>query len=558
MISICIYINKAIRHAKAPALMAVLLTAVLSLTGCLDENPRDSITEDEAYGTASNLLLNTVGTIYNYIGGSQESQGLQGTYRGVYDYNTFTTDEAMLPTRGGDWYDGGFWQSLYLHTWASTDSPLYSTWTYLYKVVALCNKSLRTLEQRKSLLTAAQYQEAQAELRGVRAMFYWYLMDLFGRVPLVTEADVPVDSVRQFSRGEVFSFVYSELADVAPSLPSVHSNLQNDWYGRFTRPVAHFLLAKLALNAEVYSDDDWTDGVYPDGAQIKLDVAGKALNAWEACEAWCDSVTAAGYKLEEDYQANFAVHNETSAENIFIIPMDKFLYANQFQYLFRSRHYNHGSAIGQDSENGSCATLSTARAYGYGTDSVDTRWALNFYADTLRVDGSIVCLDDGSPLVYMPLAVKLDLTGDPYEKTAGARMSKYAIDRQAYADGKLQSNDIVLFRYADVLLMKAEALARNGQDGSAPLNQVRSRVGMPWREATLRNILEERLLELMWEGWRRNDLIRFRLFTTAYDQRPALQNESSGYTTVFPIPYDALQHNSRLSQNPGYTNGDGS
>lgn len=543
-----------------------LIASLCSLSSCLDENPRDSISDDEAYGTASNLLLNTVGTLYNYIGGSSESQGLQGTYRGVYDYNTFTTDEAMLPTRGGDWYDGGFWQGLYLHTWASTDTPLYNTWTYLYKVVTLCNNSLNILNERKALLTEAQYQEAQAEVRGLRAMYYWYLMDMFGRVPLIMESDVSVDSVRQVERSQMFRFVYSELEAAAPLLPSVHSNLQNDWYGRFTRPVAHFLLAKLALNAEVYADDDWTDGVRPDGKDVVLDVNGHSLDAWEATVAWCDSVTNAGYALEDDYTANFAVHNENSTENIFVIPMDKYLYANQFQYLFRSRHYNHGSAIGMDAENGTCATLSTVRAYGYATDSVDTRWAMNFYADTLRVDGTVVTLDDGSPLIYMPLAVRLDLTGDPYEKTAGARMAKYAIDRQAYSDGKLQSNDIVLFRYADVLLMKAEAKARNAgasdqansnglgnnDDGSYELNLVRARVGMPYRAATLQNILQERLLELMWEGWRRNDLIRFCLFTSAYDQRPALSNESSGYTSVFPIPYNALRHNTNLTQNPGY------
>lgn len=534
------------------AALLCLLMAAGTFTSCLDENPRDQITQDEAYGTASSLLLNTVGTLYNYIGGSAESQGLQGTYRGVYDYNTYSTDEAMLPTRGGDWYDGGFWQALYNHTWTSTDDALYNTWTYLYKVVMMCNTSLATLDERRSLLTDAQYTEANAEVRGVRAMFYFYLMDMYGRVPLVTASGVNVDDVTQNSRSEVFNFVYNELAAIAPSLPDVHSNLENDWYGRFTRPVAYFLLAKLALNAEVYTDDDWTDGSRPNGSTILLAVDGQQMNAWRACQAWCDKVTASGYSLESDYASNFSVHNETSTENIFTIPMDKYLYANTYGYLFRSRHYNHGNALGLDSENGSCATVSTVRTYGYATDSIDHRYAINFYSDTVRVDGSIVTLDDGSPLVYMPLAVRLDLTGDPYEKTAGARMAKYEVDRQAYDNGHYQSNDIVLFRYADVLLMKAEAEVRDGSDGSAELNAVRSRVGMPARQATLKNILDERLMELMWEGWRRNDLVRFGLFTSAYDQRTPLDNEQTGYTTVFPIPYDAIQHNGNLTQNKGY------
>ncbi|WP_288153179.1 RagB/SusD family nutrient uptake outer membrane protein [uncultured Prevotella sp.] len=535
-------------------LIAVTISASTVLVGCLNEDPRDRISADEAYGTADKLLLNTVGTLYNYIGGNADSQGLQGTVRGVYDFNTFTTDEAMIPTRGGDWYDGGFWQSLYKHSWTASDNALYNTWNYLYKVVMMCDQSEKILNERRALLTDAQLNEALAEVRGLRAMYFFYLMDMYGRIPLVTDATTPVDSIRQSERSETFRYIYNELESVAPSLPDVHSNLQNDYYGRFTRPVAYFLLAKLALNAEVYADDDWTDGVRPDGRTIMLDVDGQTMNAWKACQAWCDKITAEGYELESNYAANFAVHNETSRENIFIIPMDKYLYANQFLYLFRSRHYNHGAAIGQDSENGSCATISTVRTYGYGTDSVDKRYAINFYSDTLRVDGKIVKLDDGTPLVYMPLAVKLDLSGDAYEKTAGARMSKYEIDRKAYSDGKLQSNDIVLFRYADVLLMKAEAKVRNGEDGSAELNAVRSRVGMSPRPATLKTILDERLLELMWEGWRRNDLVRFGLFNKAYDQRTPLDNEQTGYTTVFPIPEDAIYHNANLKQNKGYSN----
>ena len=131
-------------------------------------------------------------------------------------------------------------------------------------------------------------------------------------------------------------------------------------------------------------------------------------------------------------------------------------------------------------------------------------------------------------------------------------MAKYEVDRTSYMDGKLQSNDIVLFRYADALLMKAEAKVRNGADGSYELNQVRSRAVMPAREATLDNILEERLLELVWEGWRRQDLIRFGKFTAAYDLRTPLDGESSGYTTVFPIPKKCIELNKKLKQNKGY------
>ena len=129
-------------------------------------------------------------------------------------------------------------------------------------------------------------------------------------------------------------------------------------------------------------------------------------------------------------------------------------------------------------------------------------------------------------------------------------MSKYEIDRSSYSDGQLQGNDIVLFRYADVLLMEAEAKVRNGGNGNAELNAVRSRVGMGARTATLSNILEERLMELMWEGWRRNDLIRFGTFTDAYDLRTS--PDKDGHTIVFPIPQDVLDLNGNLLQNKEY------
>ena len=131
-------------------------------------------------------------------------------------------------------------------------------------------------------------------------------------------------------------------------------------------------------------------------------------------------------------------------------------------------------------------------------------------------------------------------------------MSKYEIDRKAFFDGKLQDNDIVLYRYADVLLMLAEAKVRNGQNGDAELHLVRARAGMGPRTATLDNILAERLLELMWEGWRRQDLIRFSKFTQAYDLRTPLTGESNGHTTLFPIPNRAIGANKRLQPNSAF------
>ena len=545
-----------------------LLLAALSMTSCLDEHPKDQLDEDAIYGSASDIYINAVASLYNYIGGANESEGIQGTCRGIYDYNTLTTDEAMIPIRGGDWYDGGLWNAMYQHRWTADDQSLYDTWKYIYKVIVLANKSLDIISSKSGLLSAAQQEEYRAEVRAIRAMFYYYAMDMFGRVPLVLSTDEQRYSSLfqgQTDRSSVFHFVFQELQQVLPSLPDQHSNKEGNYYGRITQPVVNFLLAKLALNAEIYMYDDWTQGYAnrPKGSDIHFSVPAadasshdgdKELNAWETCIYYCDKLAEEGYVLESDDAFNFSTHNETSKENIFTIPMDKNIYTNQFHYLFRSYHYTHGGALGWGSENGTCATISTMKANHYGEADEDARCKMNFVAGVVKVDGHELLMDNGKPLEYQPFEVAQNLTNSKFIKTAGARMAKYEVDRTSYMDGKLQSNDIVLFRYADALLMKAEAKVRNGENGDEELNRIRARVGMPYRKATLDNILEERLLELVWEGWRRQDLIRFGKFTGAYDLRTPLQGESSGYTTVFPIPQKCIDLNSELVQNKGYVN----
>lgn len=529
-----------------------VLALSLSLTSCLDETPKDQIPETEIYDSANSLYVNAVASLYNYIGAHEEGEGLQGTCRGIYDYNTLTTDEAIIPIRGGNWYDGGLWENMYDHTWTATDTDLYNVWKYLYKVIVLSTKSLETIEKHKALLTEQQRVDYAAEVRAIRAMYYYYAMDMFGRIPILQSSTQKTADIRQSNRSDVFWYVVKELQDVAPLLANEHSNLQGNYYGRVTRPVAWFLLAKLSLNAEVYTDDDWTDSSRPDGKTIMFDIDGNKKNAWQTCIHYCDLITAAGYTLEADYTKNFAVHNEGSTENIFTIPLDKILYLNEFHYLFRSRHYAHGGAYSGASENGTCATLHTMAVNGFGTETPDARLDMNFYTGKVEVDGKYVTMEDGTPLEYKPLAVEKNLTASPYLETAGARMKKYEVDRTAYSDGRMPNNDIVLYRYADVLLMKSEAKVRNGESGDEEMNAVRSRVGMPSLSATLDNILNERLLELVWEGWRRQDMIRFGTYGKQYDIHTPSEADKKGYTTVFPIPEKAHELNPNLKQNPGY------
>lgn len=531
--------------------------SLLSWTSCssyLEENPKDRLDEETAYSTLSDVQKNGVLSLYNYVGGYVDSQGLQGTGRGIYDLNTFTTDETIMPTRGGDWYDGGFWQGLYLHRWGVNNEAIYATWEYLYRTVILCNGSLERIQDFAEKHPEENVADCVAEVRALRAMFYYYIMDLFGSVPLIEKSDPAVEDIVQEKRSKVFNFIVKELTESSSLLSEERSNQPGVYYGRMTQPVVWFLLAKLALNAEVYTDDDWTDGSRPDGKSIFFEVEGQRLNAWQTVNYYCEKITAAGYTLEKDYTANFAVFNESSEENIFVIPMSKTLYTNQFICLFRSRHYNHAKAYGLSGENGSSATKEVLETFGYDTPQVDARFDYCYFAGPVKdLEGNQILLDDGvTPLVYEPWNVALDVSGKPYEKTAGARMKKYEVDKTGLKDGKLLDNDIVLFRYADVLLMQSEAKVRNGENGDAELNLVRSRVGMAPRTATLENLLDERMMELAWEGWRRQDMIRFGVFTRSYSCRPQLPGEENGYTTVFPIPEKVIDMNPQLHQHKGY------
>ena len=188
----------------------VILLLFLAV-GCsfLDEHPRDQKLREEVITSEATLYLNTLGHLYGMIGSNVAGEGLAGTYRGVYDLNTFTTDEAMLPTRSGDWYDGGLWQRLYLHSWETGEEPVKNAWNYLYKVIVMANQAIVDLKD---------YPVWRQEARALRALYYYYLLDLFGRVPIVTSPDIAMADVAQSSRADVFRFVTRELEEVVPDL----------------------------------------------------------------------------------------------------------------------------------------------------------------------------------------------------------------------------------------------------------------------------------------------------------------------------------------------------
>jgi len=610
---------------RSEPLIRIFIAAVLSLTvttGCsyLEEDPKSQITEEESLLTSKDVYVNTVLSLYNHMGGTANASGLQGTYYGVYDYNTFTSDEAIIPTRGGEWYDGSYWMDLTAHTWAPSDKYILSMWNYLFKAILMCNRSIEILQE-SSVVSEEDRTKWSAEVYTLRALFYWYLLDLFGNVPLVYEwDDNAIENVAPSTRTEVLDYVYldlmSSIGDLEDCLPTYFDGM----YGRVTKPVAMFIMAKIALNAEVYDDTDWTDGKSVDGSQVTFEIEdGTVLNAWETCLHYCNAL-AAYCELEDQYAETFSEDNCFSSEVIFQIPVEAGVYNSKNTNLNRSLHPYHGQAVSLQGGNASSATLDALSVHGYGSSSPDPRLGMNyFYGEVSDKTGNPVNDAYGQRLSYEPTAIRMETTGGKYEKTAGARMRKYYMN--AVGTGNGMNTDIVLFRYADVLLMKAEALLRLGRTSEAQeaFDEVRSRVfenygpSHPmYLKVNYFTLLDERLRELSWEGWRRQDLIRFGQFTRPWAEREPLDGESSGdagastmelwqnavdpldgeidmsgtlsdvpvhdtsydpltgtgtygntyrrkygrpqtgYTIVFPIPSSVLSYNKNFSQNPGY------
>lgn len=567
---------------------SMLLSSILLASCSLDETPRSKFSEKEAFSTSKLVYVNSVANVYSSIG-----NGLYGSDGGsVHTFQEFSSDASMIPGRQGDWVDGGAWQNIFLHNFESSVSKYNDVWNNLYRVIGLANSSIDRLN--KYLGEHPEYAEYVYELRALRAVYYYYVMDLFGQVPLVVSSEVSANEVNQSNRSDVFKFVTSELAECIPHLSDSKSQNEGEYYGRITKAVAYMCMAKCAINAPVYTIDDTNPTSYSAfvgtdksgkatasevqgktvsemGKNINITLDGETRNAWETAVYCADQIASLGYRLQPSYADNFIVANQNSVENIWTRPNDCVNYKIDDYNIVRTLHYNHGGAIGYQGWNGACSSKQQMLVYGYGTANPDPRLKLNFYTDKDYMEETGKAVEDGATgkdLEYMPLAVKVDFTAtdDPHAmKCAGARMKKYEFDKSTTQQYSF-NNDLVIWRYADALLLKAEAEYRMGNVAEALtiVNEVRGRVAAtPRTELTLNDILDERMLELAWEGVRRQDQIRFCTFTepTADRFKGVTHNASAGdynddtqgYIMVYPIPYAVLNLNKKLHQNPGYT-----
>ena len=501
----------------------LLGAAILAAPACtnLDENVYDSIPSSE-FGNTQAQINSIIAPIYSEL-------------KGVWQGDFFcaveeASDMAITPTRiGGDWWDGGYHMEMKRRSWTYMNSLIKSSWNECMDGIATCNMVYYIVSNNESM-DEAQRNQTFAEIRGVRAFWVYMLVDNWGNAPLVTDFN-STELPKVSSRSELFNFVVTELNEIKDQLPT-NSDAN---YGKFTKGAAYTLLAKMYLNAE-----EWI---------------GQKMYA-EAIAA-CDAVLAMDYTLEGDWKVNFQVKNEVSNEAILSIPYSSTVGGNNLHN--RTLHYKDPIALGFT--RGTWNGISANPDYVKEFDPEDPRYEGSFLIGEM-IDpstGQVIVTDHGRDLIHtidinMMHADKSDGIWGEVQQEEGVRCNKWVYE--AGMNNTSMENDYHIFRLADVYLMKAEAIVRNGGDNAtatALVNAIRERAYQDsnhnYASVDLEKIYQERRYEFAWEMFSRQDMIRFGKFNAPGFLLP---ETTPDYKKLFPVPYAAWQSNNNLVQNPGY------
>lgn len=463
---------------------------------------------------------------------------------GFFATNTVTGDDVAVTQKGGDWFDGGIWIQLHRHTYGSTHDRINELWNDSYAGIGECNTSLAgTLDANQT-----------AQVRALRAYFYWRLLDGFGNVKLITApgADAP-----QSNRAAVFSFVESELlaslgipaVTAAMDLSGSPLNTEINNY-RINQFAALGILAKLYLNAEVYTgtsrwlEAQWASEYILDNSPYQLCAEGCSVpNLAKRPDVESDPATLEGYA------AVFASNNESNPEIIWSIEYDQ-TGAGGMNFAQMTLHGPSQLTWGLDAQpwNGFVVLEEFYNSF----EADDLRREANFLEGPQTDFNGDPLLDyaaDDDDLVinYKPAINELEPNAI---RDGGTRMKKFSFELFGRAD---MNNDYPIVRLGDVHLMRAEAMARALNDWNAALpdvNALRDRAGLgPLNTIDADGFLAERGKEMFQESSRRIDLIRFAKYGDSWWEK----TNNEAFRTIFPIPQAQLDASSgSLTQNPGY------
>lgn len=482
---------------------------------------------------------------------------------------SFASDEVAGISFDGDYYDNAENVNPTLHNFKPDNAPL-NYWADLASGITKCNQVIQDLEESKAS------PEQTAPARTMRAFYHFILMDSFGDVPILDRLPDDGEEVVRKPRKDVAAFIESELK---ACLPLLTKDNNASTYGKPTRWMAEALLAKLYINWGVYTCDNVAD----------YDAATTHNGRLDECVQMCDDIMQSGvFDLSDSYRVKFLYNNGPQIRDfIYAMPYDKVSAQGMIYGRYRTfRKIDNGDTMGYlgGKMNNSCAGIFAINEEmaNLFTLEGDERNETILGATT---DGKVYIHDASTGLAtsqpYMYKGQQLVLTRKPTLKDdsetsrqqlncgadvngwrQGYRSLKFYPNPNEYSAYKRnQSNDVPIFRLADIILTKAEALLRGakstGTDTPQSLvNQIRTYVHAPQltAEPTLQDVLDERGRELIDENWRRNDMIRFGTFENEYGFHrkgfPGARFDKS--CRIMPVPKAIMEENQNWKQNAGY------
>ncbi len=491
-----------------------LFLMIFALGACtnLEEELREDLPEGETPDPAALL-----GSAYNSMRLPYQDQSR------FWAAQEHTGDSALGPTRGPDWDDNGIWRSLHAHTWNADHAFLGSTFSELLQIVFATS----------NLLEFNPDAQTAAESRLIRAFVVNSVLDGWGQVPYRQDGTSLLEDASVLQPAEAVDLIVSEVDAILSDLPDGPTNRAN-------KDAARVLKMKTLLNKGMYLNRESPSFENADLQQV-VALADEIINSGK-------------YSVTTDYFGNFAPNNDQiSTENIWTAEnIGGSNSGNVRSRWFCTLHYNQNpsgwngfATLGSFYDSFEADDIRLGGDYPGQTDVSGIKTGL-LIGQQFDQDGNALQDRQGNPLAFTK-EVALSESGSNLEVT-GIRVIKYPID---YNSGDNVDNDYVYYRFADVWLMKAEAMMRMGDTAGAldMVNTLRASRGVgdlsSLDEATM---LAERGREFYWEGHRRTDLLRFGRFLDAWENKPASGTER----LLFPIPAASLASNPNLVQNPGY------
>ena len=489
-----------------------------------------------------------------------------------------SSDEWTAASYGGGWYDGGAYAHPALHNFTYEDATL-DWFGTITEGISKANKAIIDLG-------GSEAGAAIAPARAIRAYFHWIIMDLWGDVPILDRIPEDGETVARMPRADVARWIESELL---AAIPDLTEEVSANTYGKPTKWMAKALLAKLYINWPVYTAS----------AVENYDAATgqKSNEKLQACIDQCNDIINSGkFNLGSmSYREKFSYNNGPAVEDfIYAMPYDT--NTRQGMQYGRSRCWKNikkmnpsyfGDVLSQSGGGYITMTPEFVKktfilkgdernkcVIGLSSNPDDYRYVAGedentvfvYDKSTLKMTNTVALVaGPGSDPLKIQINVKLATDNDPTLDVGdningysqGCRSVKWYVIDDDFKNGRNQSNDVPLFRFADVLLMKAEALVCKGQSGAKELfNQIRTYAGAPTisAEPTLEEIYDERGREFFDENWRRNDMIRFGHFEDEYFPHyktfPTARFDKT--CRILPIHKDILNLNPTWKQNNGY------